>query len=132
MAVPRKGWRPLALNEQTYYWRANGQDWGIEVVIVTGDAFISGARAQQLVFTLDYDHLRTPHPGGSTSLQQRAAVSPGIIRSAIEYAIVADPPFIGTPGGNDISLPVHAVAALQDHARLDVTPRESPLPKADD
>lgn len=131
MAVPRKGWRPLALGQQTYYWRANGHDWGIEVVIVTEAAFISGARAQQLVFTLDYDHHRTPYPGG-TSLQQQAAVSPGIIRSAIEYALVADPPFTGTPGGNDISLPAHTLTALQDRARFDVTPRESRSPKADD
>lgn len=29
MAVPRKGWRKISVEERTYHWRANGNDWGI-------------------------------------------------------------------------------------------------------
>jgi len=60
MAVSRKGWRKIVVEEDEYYWRAIGTDWGIEVVIVTEDAFVRGHSSLQLLFGLDYDHYKSP------------------------------------------------------------------------
>jgi hypothetical protein len=119
MAVPKKGWRTIAVKERTYYWRANGTDWGIDVVIVTDAAFERGKVAQQLRFTLDYDHLETPRPAGGVSLHQRAAVAPGVVRLAIERALTLSPPFKGDHGAPHVTLPPELVAELQSSARLE-------------
>ena len=119
MAVPRKGWRKISVEGRVYHWRANGQDWGIEVVVVTEDAFRRGDRAQQLVFTLDYDHLRTPRENGGVGLKQRAAVVPEVIRLAIEHALAAKPPFTGIAGAADVTLSPQALAEVQAQARID-------------
>jgi len=42
MAVPRKGWRKISVEGRVFHWRANGQDWGIEVVVATENAFAEG------------------------------------------------------------------------------------------
>ena len=96
---------------------ALGHDWGIDVVVITRDAFDPGKTAQQLRFRLDYDHLRTtretPH-GRGYSLQQRAAVAPGLVRSAIEHALTLPQPFTGQHGEPDVikSLYVNAGKGL--------------------
>ena len=119
MAVPRKDWRKISIEGRVYHWRANGQDWGIEVVVVTEDAFRRGDRAQQLAFTLDYDHLRTPREDGGVGLKQRAAVAPEVIRLAIERALSAEPPFTGMAGAADVTLSPQAMAEVQARARID-------------
>lgn len=121
MAVPKKGWRRLTVNEHSYFWRAIGTDWGISVVVVTEDAFIPGATAQQLTFQLRYDALQTPHPDGSVSLKQRAAVAPGVVALAIQHAIRSTPRFTGKIGEQNIVLPAHVLPELQAAARMDVT-----------
>jgi hypothetical protein len=119
MAVPRKGWRKISVEGRVYHWRATGQDWGIEVVVVTKDAFRPGDRAQQLAFTLDYDHLQTPREAGGFDLKQRAAVAPEVIRLAIERALSAKPPFTGIAGAADVTLSPQTVAEVQARARMD-------------
>lgn len=119
MAVPRKGWRKISVEGRVYHWRANGQDWGIEVVVVTKDAFRRGERAQQLAFTLDYDHLQTPREAGGFNLKQRAAVAPEVIRLAIEHALSAKPPFTGIAGVADVTLSPQALEEVQARARFD-------------
>lgn len=119
MAVPRKGWRKISVEGRVYHWRANGQDWGIEVVVVTEDAFRRGDRAQQLAFTLDYDHLQTPREDGGVGLKQRAAVAPEVIRLAIEHSLSAKPPFTGIVGAADVTLSPQALAEVQARARID-------------
>lgn len=119
MAVPRKGWRNISVEGRVYHWRANGHDWGIDVVIVTDAAFARGERAQQLVFTLDYDHLRTPRDNGAVGLRQRAAVAPGVVRLALEHALAAQPPFTGDAGAEDVTLTPRALDEVQARARLD-------------
>jgi hypothetical protein len=119
MAVPKKGWRTIVVAERTYYWRANGNDWGIEVAIVTEAAFVRGKEAQQLRFTLDYDHLRTPLLGRGVSLHQRAAVAPGVIRLAIERSLALSPPFTGEHGVPHVTLQPEVLAEVQSSARFE-------------
>ena len=118
MAVPRKGWRKISVGERVYHWRAHGTDWGIVVAVVTDAAFVPGERAQQLAFTLDYDPLKTPLAGGGVRLKQRAAVAPGAVRLAIERALSAQPPFLGTTGAEDVTLSPEALAEVQARARI--------------
>jgi hypothetical protein len=118
MAVPRKGWRRITVDDRTYSWRATGTDWGIEVVVVTAAAFERGKNAQQLRFNLDYDHIHTPHPGGGVALYQQAAVAPGVIRLAIERALDLSPPFTGAHDAPDVVLPGEIAAKLQASARI--------------
>jgi hypothetical protein len=106
------------VNDRTYYWRAIGQDGGIQVVVVTEAAFTRGAKGQQLTFTLGYDHLETPRGAGAVSLQQRAAVAPGVVREAIEAAIGSDPAFTGELDRADVTLKAEVLAGLQQRARL--------------
>ena len=120
MAVPRKGWRPLLVDQRRYFWRAIGTDWGITVVVVTEAAFTRGASAQQLAFNLDYDHLQTPHADGSVSLKQRAAVAPGVIRLAIQRAVASTPRFTGDIGEENITLPAQTLSELQRAARIEL------------
>ena len=119
MAVPRKGWRKISVEGRVYHWRANGTDWSVDVVVVTDAAFARGARAQQLVFSLDYDHLRTPLGNGGVGLTQRAAVAPGVVRLALEHALAAESPFTGAAGAADVTLSAQALAEVQARARLD-------------
>jgi hypothetical protein len=118
MAVPKKGWRRITVDDRAYSWRAIGTDWGIDVVVVTVAAFERGKSAQQLRFSLDYDHIRTPHPGGGVALHQQAAVAPGVIRLAIERALDLSPPFTGAHDAPDVVLPSEVVATLQASARI--------------
>jgi hypothetical protein len=83
MAIRRKGWRTLVVDERRYSWRAIGTDWGIDVVVVTEAALSKGATGQQLRFTLGYDHLRIPLAGVGVGLEQRAVVAPGVVVLAI-------------------------------------------------
>jgi hypothetical protein len=119
MAVPRKGWRPLLVDQHRYFWRAIGTDWGINVMVITEAAFNKGATAQQLTFTLDYDHLRTPLARGAVSLRQRAAVAPGVVTLAIQRAVALTPSFTGAIGKRDITLPPQIVSELQERARVE-------------
>lgn len=117
MAVPKKGWRRITVASQTYSWRAIGTDYGIEVVVVTDAAFDVGKTAQQLKLNLDYNPVTTPHPGGGVAHRQQTAVSPGVIRLAIERALSLSPPFTGEHGAPDIRLPREIVAELKASAR---------------
>lgn len=92
MAVTRKGWRPLTIDGNLYYWRALGRDFGIDVVVITEAAFARG-RAQQLLFGLKY--------GGSP---QRTTVTPAVVRRAVELGTVKSPPFTGDKGDADVVL----------------------------
>lgn len=85
---------------------------------LTAEAFTRGAKAQQLTFRLGYDHLKTPRGGGAISLQQRAAVAPGVVRAAIEAAVGSDPAFTGELGRADVTLTAEVLAAVQQLARL--------------
>lgn len=118
MAVPDKGWRTVIVDGVTYYWRAAGDNHGINVVVVTAEAFARGVRAQQLVFRLEYDHLPTPRSGGVVGLRQRAVVAPGVVRAAIESAVASEPPFTGEIGRADVTLTAGTLASLQRIARL--------------
>ena len=120
MAVPKKGWRKITVEGRLYHWRANGNDWGITVAIVTKDAFRSGEKAQQLAFDLDYDHLKKPLGGGAVGLTQQAAVAPAVIRLAIEHALAATPPFTGSAGEPDVTLSSQALAEVQERARIEI------------
>jgi hypothetical protein len=121
MAVPKKGWRPLVVNQRRYFWRAIGTDWGINVVVVTEAAFIRGATAQQLTFNLGYTHSHTLLPSGGVRLQQQTAVTPGVVALAIEYALASNPSFTGDVGKEDITLPGRIVSELQGRARIGST-----------
>jgi hypothetical protein len=122
MAVPKKGWRTIAVESRVYYWRAIGKDWGINVVVVTEEAFTRDATAQQLTFRLEYDHLGTPRGNGAVSLRQRAAVAPGVVRAAIEAAVGSDPAFTGELGRADVTLTAEVLATVQQLARVTVSP----------
>jgi len=122
MAVPRNGWRTIVVSDSQYRWRAIGTDFGIKVVVVTDAAFERGKAAQQLRFRLDYDHLETPFKtplASGVSLKQRAAVSPGVVRLAIERALTLPQPFTGKHGDPDIILESRIVAELQASARVE-------------
>ncbi|HET9954324.1 MAG TPA: hypothetical protein VFQ61_07465 [Polyangiaceae bacterium] len=117
MAVPRKGWREITVCDTTFYWRTFGTDGGLKVVVVTAAAFAHGNSAQQLRFTLDYDHERSPHSDGGARLYQRAAVAPSVVRLAIERAVSLLPPFTGENGQANMSLPADVLAEIQACAR---------------
>ena len=118
MAVGRKGWRRIVVDERQYFWRAIGTDWGIEVLAVTEAAFTRGATAQQLKFELDYNHLQTPRADRSVSLKQRAAVAPGVVALAIRYAVSSTPSFTGDIGESNVTLPPRIISEIQEKARL--------------
>lgn len=118
MAVPRKGWRRLIVDGRQYFWRAIGTDWDINVVAVTEAAFIKGVTAQQLAFSLDYDHLQTPLPDGSVRLRQRAAVAPGVVALAIRHAVASTPSFTGNIGDPHVTVAAEVLKKLQENARL--------------
>lgn len=119
MAVPKKGWRKIRIADADWFWRANGTDWGIDVVVVGPEAFVSGQRAQQLVFNLDYDPHRTP-PGTGMSGRQQAAIAPGVVRFALERALAAQPPFTGEVGPPDMSLSKEDLKEAQRLAHLPI------------
>jgi hypothetical protein len=120
MAVPQKGWRPITVDAQRFYWRAIGGDWWIAAVVVTDAAFVHGRTAQQLRFRLDYDQHHLVHPGGGgASLHQRAAISPRVIRRAIELSRKCVPAFSGEFDLADAELPEVDLRELQELARLE-------------
>lgn len=92
MAVTKKGWRPIEVNGGTFFWRALGRDYGIDVVVVTAQAFERG-RSQHLHFVLRY-----------AGAPQQTAVSPGVVRRAIEMGCARQPPFTGSDGEKDLLL----------------------------
>jgi hypothetical protein len=118
MAVPKKGWRPLVVNQRRYFWRAIGTDGGINVVVVTEAAFTRGATAQQLTFELDYNHTYTQLYAGAFSMKQRTAVAPGVVALAIQRALALSPSFTGDVGKENITLPRQVVIELQQRARI--------------
>lgn len=121
MAVPKKGWRPLVVDQRRYLWRAIGTERGIKVVVVTEAAFTRGATAQQLMFNLDYDQLSIALPGGASSLWQRAAVAPGVVALAIQSAVASNPSFTGGIGAQNITLSPQIIGRLQEMARIERT-----------
>jgi hypothetical protein len=117
MAVPKKGWRRITVGNETYSWRAIGTDSGIDVVVVTDAAFVRATKAQRLLFRLDYDHLKSPRPGGAVAFRQRAVVAPGVVRRAIHVARGLSSPFTGETGVPDVVLSREELALLQAAAR---------------
>ncbi len=117
MAVPKKGWRKLTVDNRHFYWRTIGTDWGITLVVVTDAAFVSGKAAQQLKVNFDYDHYRTQVAVGVTTLRQQAAITPKIVRLAIERAMAMDPPFTGEIGAEVMLLAQEILQELQQEAR---------------
>ena len=87
-------------------------------MVVTDAAFAKGKRAQQLRFSLAYDHLRLPRAGGVVAFRQRAVVAPGVIRRAIHVARSLPSPFTGGCGAPDVVLAGEMIALLQASARL--------------
>lgn len=124
MAVPKKGWRKITVNEKQYFWRAIGTDWGINGVIVTDEAFVRGQSSQQLLFNIDYDHDETPLSGGVIRLQQQAVISPGLIRLAIKLGMKKHPPFTGEVGKENIILQGNDIDVLQEKAHQDLSKKE--------
>ncbi|MBK8259678.1 MAG: hypothetical protein IPK82_44350 [Polyangiaceae bacterium] len=122
MAVPRRGWRSVIVDQRRYFWRAIGGDCGIEVIVITEMAFTVGATAQQLTFRLGYDHLQISRSDGSKLWRQHAAVAPGVVRLAIQYATASTPSFTGNIGEQNIALPDHFLPELQAAARTNVKP----------
>src|SRR5688500_10705921 len=108
MAIARKGWRRIVVDGATYYWRAfdHCRDrWcGVQLAIVGETAFTRGIRAQQLVAYLDHDWLEVPHPSARLFHHEPAAITPAIVRLAIERGRTANPPFTGEPGRPDVML----------------------------
>jgi hypothetical protein len=105
VALNRKGWRNLRLEEQPLYWRTRAvRDaplaQAVHVCVVSGQAFKSGQTGQQLNFVL---------PRGST-------VGPALLR----YVVTHSPQFTGAAG-----LPhVNASARVEAHAaRMALSPR---------
>jgi len=119
MAVPKKGWRKITVRNARFFWRTLGTDWEVNAVVVTEAAFVSGKRAQQLLFTLDYDLRLIGCGDGFRSYRQRAVISPGVVRMAIELSLDMWPPFTGLHGLPDVLLPASALAELQAAARVE-------------
>ncbi len=113
MAVAKKGWRKIRVADADWFWRATGTDWGISVVVVGPAAFVSGQRAQQLGFYVDYAHERTPQGAGVVHLRQKTAIAPGVVRLALERALAATPPFTGEAGLKDMTLPKDDLREVQ-------------------
>ena len=118
MAVPKKGWRKLTVDNHHFYWRTIGTDWGITLVVVTDAAFIPNKTSQQLRITFDYDQLRTQIAPGAVALTQRVVITPRIVRLAIEQAIAMEPAFTGEIGAEDISLASAILQEFQQQARV--------------
>jgi hypothetical protein len=118
VAVPRKGWRSIAVSDHHYFWRAIGRDWSISVVVVTEAAFARAGTAQQLRFELSYDPLREKRPQSETH-HQRAVVSPAVVRRAIEIATELTPPFTGDHGKPHMTLPAEFDDAIRELARVE-------------
>ena len=122
MAVSKRGWRRISVGGRSYFWRARGTDYGIEVVVVTDLAFEHGQRGQQLSMQLSYDHLQLPlnDTGSHQLLLQRAVVSPFVVRGAIEIALEMTPPFTGGCGLEDVRIPREKLKDVQCRARVTV------------
>lgn len=62
MAISRKGWRPIVVDERELFWKASMDDEGfaVRVVVLSTQAFIRGQTAQQLCCRLPYGGLVTP------------------------------------------------------------------------
>jgi hypothetical protein len=94
----RKGKRRLVVDQTLYSWVARGTDYGgIEVAVATEEAFVPGQRGQWLRFRVPYDQLVIATESG-WSMSQRSAVTPALVRRAIELARGIEPPFRGTAG----------------------------------
>jgi hypothetical protein len=122
MAVPKKGWRKITVDDRRFYWRTLGSDWVITLVVVTDAAFIPQATSQQLRVSFKYDYLETPNTWGGATLTQQAAITPKIVRLAIEQAMKMEPPFTGEIGAEDISLNPAILQELQQQARVTQPP----------
>ncbi len=112
MAIGRKGWRPITVGGDQYFWKAGlDDDWdgSLVVTVVTDVAFRSGCTGQQLGFWL-------PYPG----FPQAGVVTPRIVRLAIELGLDADPPFTGADREPNLALSGEAlerVHALYEEVR---------------
>jgi hypothetical protein len=96
MALSRRGMRRIVVDGATYYWRADGTDEGIRLVVVGSSAFVPGQRGQQLRARFDYS------TGPSTGVQ--AVVASALVRNAIEAGRRLPFPFSGEPGLADVIL----------------------------
>ncbi len=119
MSSSRKGRRTIVVDGVRYSWQARGTDeGGIAVSVATDDAFVSGQRGQWLHFHVPYDSLMSAHEA-SWGAHQRARVTPGLVRRAIEFACRRKPPFTGRGGEPDVQLSREDVAALVAEAPLE-------------
>ncbi|MEW5849971.1 MAG: hypothetical protein AB2A00_14340 [Myxococcota bacterium] len=109
MGASRKGMRSITVGNRRYFWRAKGTDHGINVVVTTDEAFVSGQHGQWLFVTVPYYSMSAAHQDG-WSLHQRAIVKPGVVRQFIERALTRQRPFTGRDGEPDITLTVDEVA----------------------
>ncbi len=118
MSSSRKGKRRLVVDGVAYHWVARGTDYGgVTVGVATDEAFVPGQRGQWLHFKVPYDVVTGT--GGGCSASQRAAVTPALVRRAIELARGLEPPFTGRAGLPDQSLPSELVATLLPQVPLE-------------
>jgi hypothetical protein len=103
MGATRKGRRRIVIDGVEYFWSSRGDDYGIGIAVCTSDAFERGQRGQWLRFQIGYES-RVAADGHGWQLHQRSAVTPVVIRRAIEIAHRRDPPFTGRPGQPDVVL----------------------------
>lgn len=106
------------MDNSCFYWRTTGTDWGLILAVVTEKAFICSKTSQQLRITFEYDHLQIPIAPDVVRLRQRAAITPRIVRLAIEKAKVMTPPFTGEIGVPDIVLAPPFLGELQEEAKI--------------
>jgi hypothetical protein len=112
VGTSRKGRRRIVVDEVEYFWTATGTDHGITVVVVTGDAFVSGQHGQWLRFRVGYGSASVPQEGGWLLIAQRS-VTARVVRRAIEAARRRG--FTGRDGQPDMYLtPEESAAALAD------------------
>ena len=118
MALSKKGWRKITVNENLYYWKTKGTDWGINTVIVTSEAFISGQTSQKILFNLDYINFDYPINNQQNSV---TIVTPRVIHLAIEIALSKKLPFTGKPNMSDVILKREDIDRLYLKAQMEIS-----------
>jgi hypothetical protein len=118
MARSRKGWRRIVVEGAEFYWLARGTDDGIYARVVGPEAFVSGQHGQELSFGLSYYSVLSPTETGWRT-KQRTAITPGVVRRAIDLARARQPAFTGRIGEPDVMLSEEEARAL-----MTLTPSE--------
>ncbi|MCE3228138.1 MAG: hypothetical protein K0S32_2689 [Bacteroidetes bacterium] len=83
MAVPRKGFRRITVDNVKYWWKTTGQDYGISLTIA------GESRGGQLLVTgFDYHHkLIKVYDNGGQGYAQQITITPFMVRQVIELGL---------------------------------------------